>query len=75
MSRSPAAEFARKLDFLIALRAKPKSIVSDNGPELTSNAILSWTAEAGVDWHYVNLGKPVQNPFIETPMAACATSS
>ncbi len=57
---------ARELALLIAMRAKPKSIVSDNGTELTSNAILSWTAEAGVDWHYIDPGKPVQNAFIES---------
>ena len=57
---------ARELDLLIALRAKPRSIVSDNGTELTSNAILSWAAEAGVDWHYIDPGKPVQNAFIES---------
>jgi putative transposase len=57
---------ARELDLLIAVRAKPRSIISDNGTELTSNAILSWTAETGVDWHYIDPGKPVQNPFIES---------
>jgi len=57
---------ARELDLLIAARAKPKSIISDNGTELTGNAILSWTAETGVDWHYIDAGKPVQNPFIES---------
>jgi putative transposase len=57
---------ARELALLIAMRAKPRSIVSDNGTELTSNAILSWTAEAGVDWHYIDPGKPVQNAFIES---------
>jgi putative transposase len=57
---------ARELNLLIAWRGKPKSIVSDNGTELTSNAILSWTAENHVDWHYIDLGKPVQNAFIES---------
>jgi putative transposase len=57
---------ARELDLLIALRTRPRSIVSDNGTELTSNAILSWTAESGVDWHYIDPGKPVQNAFIES---------
>ena len=55
---------ARELDLLIARRGRPKSIVSDNGTELTSNAILSWTAS--VDWHYIEPGKPAQNPFIES---------
>ena len=57
---------ARELDFLIARRGKPKSIVSDNGTELTSNAILSWAEQNGVDWHYIAPGKPVQNAFIES---------
>jgi putative transposase len=57
---------ARELDLLIAARGKPKSIVSDNGTELTSNAILTWTADTKVDWHYIDPGKPVQNAFIES---------
>jgi putative transposase len=40
---------ARELDRLIATPGKPKSILSDNGTELTSNAITSWTIEAGVE--------------------------
>ena len=57
---------ARELDRLIAARAKPKSILSDNGTELTSNAIVSWSIEAGIEWHYIDPGKPMQNPFIES---------
>jgi putative transposase len=57
---------ARELDLLTVARGKPKSIVSDNGTELTSNAILAWTADAKVDWHYIDPGKPVQNAFIES---------
>lgn len=57
---------ARELDLLMAWRGKPKSIVSDNGTELTSNAILSWAEQNGVDWHYIAPGKPVQNAFIES---------
>jgi putative transposase len=57
---------ARELDLLIAARGKPKAIVSNNGTELTSNAILTWSAESKVDWHYIDPGKPVQNAFIES---------
>ena len=39
---------ARELDRLIALRGKPKMIVSDNGTELTSNAILGWSDQTRV---------------------------
>jgi putative transposase len=57
---------ARELNLLIAWRGKPKTIVSDNGTELTSNAILTWTADTEVEWHYIAPGKPMQNPFVES---------
>ena len=57
---------ARELDSLILRYGRPGTVGSDNGPELTSNAILSWTQEAGVDWHYIDPGKPTQNAFIES---------
>jgi len=57
---------ARELDLLIAWRGKPKMIVSDNGTELTSNAILAWADEMKVEWHYIDPGKPTQNAFIES---------
>ncbi|GGE68278.1 hypothetical protein GCM10011317_26930 [Niveispirillum cyanobacteriorum] len=34
---------ARELDALVAVRGKPLMIVSGNGTELTSRAILAWT--------------------------------
>ena len=49
---------ARELDNIIARRGKPGSIVSDNGTELTSMAILNWSQETGVGWHYIAPGKP-----------------
>jgi putative transposase len=57
---------ARELDNLIRQWGHPSTIVSDNGTELTSNAILSWTDETGVGWHYIAPGKPQQNGFIES---------
>jgi putative transposase len=56
---------ARELDRLMIKRGKPKSIVSDNGSELTSNAILTWADQARVEWHHIAPGKPMQNAFIE----------
>lgn len=56
---------ARELDALIAERGKPGTIVSDNGTEFTSNAILSWADRSGVGWHYIAPGKPMQNGFVE----------
>lgn len=57
---------ARELDRVIAERGRPKMIVSDNGSEFTSNAILAWADQARVDWHYIAPGKPMQNGFIES---------
>ena len=36
------------------------------GTELTSNAVLSWAGEAGIDWHYIAPGKPTQNGTVES---------
>jgi putative transposase len=57
---------ARELDRLIFERGKPKMIVSDNGSELTSNAILAWADRTKVNWHYIAPGKPMLNAFIES---------
>ena len=57
---------ARELDALIASRGRPACCVSDNGTELTSMAILRWSQEAQVEWHYIAPGKPQQNAFIES---------
>ena len=49
---------ARELDRIVELRGRPRMLVSDNGAELTSNAILRWQQERGVGWHYIAPGKP-----------------
>ncbi len=51
---------------LIAERGRPKMIVSDNGTELTSNAVLAWSGDVGVEWRYIAPGKPTQNGFVES---------
>ena len=57
---------ARELTDLITVRGKPGMIVSDNGTELTSNAVLEWCGQAGIEWHYTTPGKPTQNAFVES---------
>lgn len=56
----------RELDAVIAKRGRPQTIVSDNGTELTSMAILRWSQAAAIDWHYIAPGKPQQNAFVES---------
>lgn len=62
----PGLRVIRELDAIIAERGKPEAIVSDNGPELTSKAVLIWTARHGIGWHYIDPGKPQQNGFTES---------
>ena len=57
---------ARKLDAIIARRGKPVTIVSDNGTEMTSRAILDWVNRTGVGWHSIAPGKPQQNGLVES---------
>ena len=56
----------RELSAIMARRRRPKTIVSDNGTELTSMAVLRWCQETGVGWHYIAPGKPTQNAFVES---------
>jgi len=66
---------ARELDGVIPLRGRPGTIVSDNGTEFTSMAILRWCQETGVEWHYIAPGKPTQNAFVESSTDASGTSA
>ncbi len=56
----------RELDKVIAVRVRPAMCVSDNGTELTSMAILAWSQQLRIEWHYIAPGKPTQNAFIES---------
>jgi putative transposase len=60
------ARLVRELDAVIAQRGVPHMIVSDNGTELTSMAILKWCQQTGIEWHYIAPGKPMQNGFVES---------
>lgn len=57
---------ARELNALIVNRGRPLMVVSDNGTELTSTAILQWSQDHGIEWHYIAPGKPQQNAFVES---------
>ena len=63
---------ARELDKIVAVRGRPGGIVSDNGTELTSTAILAWSDRQKVAWHYIAPGKPVHNAFIESFNGPCS---
>jgi transposase InsO family protein len=65
---------ARELTALIERRGKPGMIVSDNGTELTSNAILRWCSEHRIEWHYIAPGSPCRTASSKALTGGCATS-
>ena len=62
----PGLRVVRELEAIVARRGRPAMCVSDNGTELTGMAILRWSQETRVEWHYIAPGKPQQNAFIES---------
>ena len=51
------ARVARELTAMLRIYGKPDCIVSDNGTEFTSTAILKWAGDTGVAWHYIDPGQ------------------
>jgi putative transposase len=56
----PGLRVARELEAIIRHRGRPDTIVTENGTELTSNAILGRADEAGDGWHYIAPGTPAE---------------
>jgi putative transposase len=65
---------ARELDAIIAQRGRPDTIVSDNGTEYTSNAILAWADDSGVGWHYIARASLSRTATTRALTAGCATN-
>jgi putative transposase len=61
---------ARELDRIVESRGRPCMVVSDNGTELTSHAILGWQEKRGVEWHYIVPGNRHRTPSSSPSMAA-----
>ena len=57
---------ARMVRFMDELGRKPKTIVCDNGPELTSKAMFFWAKDRNIKLQFIQPGKPTQNAFVES---------
>ena len=65
----------REMQALIGRRGRPGAIVSDNGTEFTSSAVLAFTQTAKLDWRYI---APGSRPRTHSPRAfrgGCETSA
>lgn len=56
----------RVLDRLKVERGLPWQIRTDNGPEFTSRAVEQWAYENGVDWQFIEPGRPMENAYVES---------
>ena len=56
----------RILDEICAGRGKPGIIRTDNGPEFTGRAMLTWAYRMGVTLKLIEPGKPNQNAYVES---------
>ena len=62
----PARRVIQALEEIALERGYPERIVCDNGPEFRSRALDEWAYENGVSLDFIQPGKPVQNPFVES---------
>jgi putative transposase len=54
------------LERIGCVRGLPTTLRFDNGAELTSHAMLRWGAERGIELHFIDPGKPIQNAHVES---------
>ena len=62
----PGERVTRVLDRLASERGLPRTIVVDNGPEFAGRALDQWAYERGVELHFIEPGKPIQNCYVES---------
>jgi putative transposase len=56
----------KQLKEYIKQNGQPKQIRSDNGTEFVSGTMTQWIQDTGIDWFYIEPGKPHQNGYIES---------
>jgi putative transposase len=65
-SSLPASRVIRALEEAALERGYPQRITIDNGPEFRSAALDAWAYQHGVALEFIEPGKPMQNPFVES---------
>jgi putative transposase len=60
------AYVTRLLDRAALFRGYPKEVRTDNGPEFTCRAFMTWTQKHGIKHILIEPGSPTQNAYIES---------
>ncbi len=66
---------ARELDRIAEMRGYPCMVVSDNGTELTRNAMLRWQENRQIEWHCTAPEEPMQTAWWGASMVSYAFNS
>jgi putative transposase len=61
----PSQRVVRELETLAEWHGRPDTIRSDNGPEFISEALSQWCKKSGIEWVFIQPGKPTLNSLIE----------
>ena len=56
----------RIMDGICSQRGKPSVLRTDNGPEFTGKAMLTWAHRNGIALRLIEPGKPNQNAYVES---------
>ena len=62
----PGLRVTQVLERLAEGRGLPELITVDNGPEFAGTVLDAWAYRQGVQLHFIQPGKPVQNAYIES---------
>jgi putative transposase len=61
-----SARVINAFERIVRSRTLPSTIKSDNGGEFTSELMLKWSVEKGLDLHFIEPGRPTQNASVES---------
>ena len=62
----PGARVVEVLERLADTQGLPQGITIDNGPEFAGSALDAWAYRRGIQLHFIEPGKPVQNAYVES---------